>query len=230
MAEAVADEQEIKQRAVRRLIVAVILVLAAVGLLTYLSYYKPGKIVTKPIPENLPPPPPPIVSGPEPAPIEPAEPPTTLPEPPAANTAPDNTALPPPPKVVTKPLAPPGPGPKKTGVQEVEPRQTPQPLIKAAPKPAPAAATPATAPATPAVAATPAETTAAKAAPAYVVQFGVFSNTQNALQLVEKLKQIGIAARTETRVQLPAFKSKAEAEAALAKLKEKGIPATLVAH
>jgi DedD protein len=62
------------------------------------------------------------------------------------------------------------------------------------------------------------------------VQFGVFTNTKNALQLVERLKRAGIAAQTETRVQLPPFKTKAEAEAALAKMKEKGINAVVVAR
>jgi cell division septation protein DedD len=79
----------------------------------------------------------------------------------------------------------------------------------------------------------PAQPVAAPPAPApsgYVVQFGVFANTQNALQLVERLKQAGIAAQTETRVQLPPFKTKAEAEAALAKMKEKGISAVVVAR
>ena len=64
----------------------------------------------------------------------------------------------------------------------------------------------------------------------YVVQFGVFSNPQNAQQLIERLKQAGIEAQTETRVQLPAFKTKAEADAALAKMKAKGISATLLAR
>ena len=230
MAEAVADEQEIKQRAVRRLVVAVILVLAAVALLTYLSYYKPAKVVTKPVPENLPPPPPPIVSGPEPAPIEPAEAPAPLPDPAPLTPAPvanANSAPPPPPTVNAKPLPTPGAGPKKSAPEVFKP------IVKAengTPKPV-AAPAPATPPNTSAVTApTP---VAAKTTPTpsnYVVQFGVFSNTQNALQLVEKLKQAGIAARTETRVQLPAFKTKAEAEAALLKMKEKGISATIVAH
>jgi cell division protein FtsN len=58
----------------------------------------------------------------------------------------------------------------------------------------------------------------------------VFANPQNAQQLVERLKQAGIEAHTETRVQLPPFKTKAEAEAALAKLKEKGVSAVVVAR
>jgi DedD protein len=220
MAEAVPENNEIKQRAVRRLVVAVVLVLVAVGILTYLSYYKPAKVVTKPVAETLPPPPPPIVTGPEPKPIEPAQGGTPLPElppppvAPAEAPAPATLGAPPPPSVTSKPLPPPGPGPKKTPAPAAQ-----KPLVAAVP----AAAAPATSTAAPPkpVAAPPA---------GYVVQFGVFGNPQNAQQLVEKLKQAGIEAHTETRVQLPAFKTKAEAEAALAKMREKGITATIVAR
>ena len=216
MAEPVLDNNEIKQRAVRRLIVAVGLVLLAVGILTYLSYYKPAKVITKPVPETLAPPPPPIVTGPELIPVDAAQP---LPEPPpteAAPLTPTQLAPPPPPSVMAKPLPQPGPGPKKTSAPEAQ-----KILVKTEAAPAK--------PAAPAVVQAPAAPP--KPAPTgYIVQFGVFSNTQNALQLVEKLKQAGIEAHTETRVQLPAFKSKAEAEAALAKMKQQGIPATIVAR
>ena len=218
MAEPVLDNNEIKQRAVRRLVVAVGLVLLAVGILTYLSYYKPAKVITKPVPETLAPPPPPIVTGPEPIPVDAAPAAQPLPEPPA-ETAPltaTQPAPPPPPSVMAKPLPQPGPGPKKTSAPEAQKNP-----VK--PEAAPAK------PAAPAVAQAP--VASPKPVPTgYVVQFGVFSNPQNALQLVEKLKQAGIEAHTETRVQLPAFKSKAEAEAALAKMKQQGIPATIVAR
>lgn len=194
MAEPVLENNEIKRRAIRRLIVAVVLVLVAVGILTYLSYYKPAKVVTKPVAEALPPPPPPLVTGPEPQAVEPAQTAQPLPEPPS---------------VSTKPLPPPGSGPNKASP---EPQKT---LVKTAPeKLAPQAA--------------PQPPTAAPIG--YVVQFGVFSNPQNALQLVERLKQLGIAAQTETRVQLPTYKTKTEAEAALVKMKEKGVSATLIAR
>ncbi len=225
MAEATLENNEIKQRAVRRLVVAVVLVLIAVGILTYLSYYKPSKLVTKPTPENLPPPPPPIVTGPEPQQILPAQPDQALPEPPpiAADIPPLATVPsppPPPPSVTSKPLPQPGPGPKKS----IAPAQ--QPLVTAHPAPVPL-----TSP-TPALAAPAATASKPSVTPAagYVVQFGVFGNPQNALQLAEKLKQAGIDAQTETRVQLPVFKSKAEAEAALVKMREKGITATIVAR
>ena len=224
MAEATLENNEIKQRAVRRLVVAVVLVLIAVGILTYLSYYKPSKLITKPVPENLPPPPPPIVTGPEPEQILPAQPEQALPEPPPiAAEIPTLAAVPPPPpppSVTSKPLPQPGPGPQKAAKPAQQPLVTAQnpPLQLTPPTPAPA----------PATAAAPKPTATPVAS--YVVQFGVFSNPQNALQLAEKLKQVGIDAQTETRVQLPVFKNKAEAEAALVKMREKGITATIVAR
>lgn len=233
MAEPVLENNEIKRRAIRRLIVAVVLVLVAVGILTYLSYYKPAKVVTKPAAETLAPPPPPIVTGPEPQIVEPAQVPSPLPElPPIEATAPALApeakplpAAPPPPSVSTKPLPPPGPGPKKLGPEPLKP------LIKAEPVKEPIKPTPPTAPSKPGPTPPQAPSAAPKPAPApsgYVVQFGVFSNPLNAQQLVERLKQIGIDAQTETRVQLPPFKTKAEAEAALAKMKEKGLNATMI--
>lgn len=225
MAEVAQDNNEVKQRALRRLMVAVVLVLVAVGILTYLSYYKPAKVVTKPTPDTLPPPPPPIVTGPQP--VQPApsgEPLPELPPLPAPTETPPPEAPPtvspppPPPTVTSKPLPPPGPGPKKTPAPATQVSPAPatqKPLVPAQATPAPAVAAPK--PATPPPA-------------GYVVQFGVFGNPQNALQLVEKLKQAGIDAQTETRVQLPTFKTKAEAEAALVKMREKGLTATIVAR
>jgi DedD protein len=200
MAEPVLENKQVKQRAVRRLIIAVVLVLLAVGLLTYLSYYQPAKVITKPVP---------IATGPEPVQVDAAQ---ALPEPPPTETPLSATqaAPPPPPSVMAQPLPQPELGPQKTPAPETQ-----KTLV------------------TEAVPAKPAAQAVAPLKPApngYVVQFGVFSNTQNALHLVEKLKQAGIEAHTETRVQLPAFKSKAEAEAALAKMKQQGIPATIVAR
>lgn len=223
MAEATLENNEIKQRAIRRLMIAIVLVLIAVGILTYLSYYKPSKIITKPIPENLPPPPLPIVTGPEPEQILPAQPeqPVLAPAPVAAAPPAEVTPPPPPPRVTSKPLPQPGPGPKKS------PPLAQKPLIPA--QNTPLQTGPKTTEAPVQLPPTAPKPSAAPAA-GYVVQFGVFSNPQNALQLAEKLKQAGIEAQTETRVQLPVFKSKAGAEAALAKMREKGITATIVAR
>ena len=226
MAEPVLENHEIKARAIRRLIVAVVLVLLAVGILTYLSYYKPAKVFTKPATGTLAPPPAPIVTGPEPQAVEPAPIIQPLPDPPPAETPPSPPAViaPPPPSVSAKPLPAPGPGPKKAAPE------APKPLLKAEPQ----KATPPPTNTSPAPQTPPQPSPAvAKPTPApsgYVVQFGVFSNPQNAQQLIDRLKQAGIEAQTETRVQLPTFKTKAEADAALAKMKEKGINATLVAR
>jgi len=191
MAEPVPENNEIKQCAIRRLIVAAGLVLLAVGILTYLSYHKPAKVITK---------------------LMPVEPVQTLPEAPSA-TAQPVVAPPPPPIVAAKPSLP---IPKKTmdvGSQTSPANGAPTPaLAKPVPQPLAAPLKPVPAPS------------------GYVVQFGVFTNPQNAQRLVQRLKQAGIAAHTETRVQLPVFKTKAEAEATLAKMKAKGITATIVAH
>lgn len=227
MPEAAPENNEIKQRAVRRLVIAVVLVLVAVGILTYLSYYKPAKVITKPVAETLPPPLPPIVTGPEPEQIVPAQPEQALPELPPAPASPDATPPaatlppPPPPSVTNKPLPQAGPGPKKSPPPAVQ-----KPLVPAQNAPVQAGAKPTAVPSPAAPAPKPGATPPTN----YVVQFGVFSNHENALQLAQKLKQAGIEAQVETRVQLPPFKTKAEAEAALAKMKAKGITATIVAH
>lgn len=225
MAEPVADSDEIKKRATRRLIVAVALVALAAGILTWLSHYRPKPPVTRPAPESVTPPPiiaaPPVAEQPPVTPVEPAAeapppPPETpaptapppappAPEKPKPGPLPPTLGPPPPPKVEQRPLPPPGPGPKT---------QAPtHPLVKAEKEPAAAAAAGPAHPPT-----------------GYVVQFGVFANPQNALQLVERLRAAGIEAQTETRVFLPPFKTRAEAEAALARLKEKGIQAVVVAR
>jgi len=185
MAEPVPENNEIKQRAIRRLIVAAGLVLLAVGILTYLSYHKPAKVITKPTPVE------PVQALAEPLPAET----------PSA-TAQPVVPPPPPPIVAAKPSLPPSPAMADSAPASAQPAPR---LPAALPKPVPAPS-------------------------GYVVQFGVFTNPQNAQRLVQRLKQAGIAVHTETRVQLPAFKTKAEAEAALAKMKAKGITATIVAH
>jgi DedD protein len=222
MAEPPVDSEEIRKRATRRLIVAVLLIGLAAGVLTWLSHYKPTPPVTRPAAETVPPPPiiaaepaPPAAPAPEAPPAEqtpapsaeqapaaaPAPPPPETPAapPPPAPAGKAPAEAPPPPKVVAKPLAPPPPA---------KPAEAVKPLVRAEPAPTP-----------PPPAHPPA---------GYVVQFGVFNNPQNALQLVERLRAAGIEAQTETRVMLPPFKTRAEAEAALARLKEKGISAVIV--
>jgi cell division septation protein DedD len=52
---------------------------------------------------------------------------------------------------------------------------------------------------------------------------GVFSNHANAEELVTKLHEAGIPAQIESRVQVGPFVSRAEADAARAKLKAMGL-------
>lgn len=107
----------------------------------------------------------------------------------------------------------------------------PQPAPVAAPAPAKPVAAPVApvAPVKPPVAPTPAAAPAAAAPPqhrplpAFLVQAGVFTNTQRAQELHARLLQNGIPATLETRVQVGPFNTQAEAEAAKAKMKAMGI-------
>ncbi|AXK39726.1 SPOR domain-containing protein [Crenobacter cavernae] len=126
--------------------------------------------------------------------------------------------------------------------------------IAPTPAPAPTAAPPAQAP-TPAppvkpapakafrpeppppAAATPAQTVGGPPAPAarqagssvgYNVQLGLFSSLENAQRLLTELKAKGVEAKTETRVFVGPFRTRAEAEEAIAALKEIGAQPLLV--
>ncbi|NHR08817.1 SPOR domain-containing protein [Chromobacterium haemolyticum] len=56
----------------------------------------------------------------------------------------------------------------------------------------------------------------------YQVQLGLFSSIGNAEKLVKELKQHGIPAHTVTRVQVGPFKSRAEADETMEKLRGLG--------
>jgi DedD protein len=222
------EQAELKKRAMRRLIVAIILVAVAVAVLTFLSRAKPTKpvVVEKPTAEIAPPmitPPPPT---PETPPIEPP-----IAAPPAAEQPPEaapQPAAPPPPEVVNKelptPSARPAHGASKpatpplpTAEKVAQTAPAPQPTKEAQQQPKPAEKA--------ALAAKPAEAPAPKG---YVVQLGVFTNYANAQQLQARLEQNGIKSYTETRVHVGPFQNKAEADLALAKIKAMGIGAVVV--
>lgn len=72
---------------------------------------------------------------------------------------------------------------------------------------------------------TPAPTSKARPAGSslgYKVQLGLFSNLANAQKLVDTLKANGIEAHTETRVHVGPFRTRAEAEEAMNKLRQLG--------
>ncbi|WP_215777187.1 SPOR domain-containing protein [Paludibacterium sp. B53371] len=56
----------------------------------------------------------------------------------------------------------------------------------------------------------------------YNVQLGLFSSTENAQKLINELKSKGIEVQSETRVHLAPFRTRAEAEQAMAKLRAMG--------
>ncbi|MDC7708900.1 SPOR domain-containing protein [Vogesella indigofera] len=62
----------------------------------------------------------------------------------------------------------------------------------------------------------------------YQVQLGLFSSPDNAEKLVADLKKRGITARTETRVQLGPFRTRAEAEEAMQRLRALGYQPLLI--
>jgi DedD protein len=120
--------------------------------------------------------------------------PTLAPEPPLGTEEAPAPAEPPPPPVVGK-----LPEPAPAAPSAAKPTQPPAPA-----KPMPGAIVPA-------------------AKGGYVVQLGVFSNPDNARELVEKLRQQGIRAEMETRVHVGPFLNRAEAEKAQAELRKLGL-------
>ncbi|MDP2784022.1 MAG: SPOR domain-containing protein [Sulfurimicrobium sp.] len=226
----VNDEQaEIKKRAMRRLAVAASLIAAAVVALTVLNYNKPElaqpvTTSTAPVMEQSAP------VQPEPAaekPLEeeqPAEPLTgQTPPVPDTEATPAAPPAPPPPRVINKPatLAP------VTAKPRLE-APAPIPTVKPASIEAPDQAKP---PVTPSAKSVAPQKVAPAAEPAppkgYVVQLGLFSNPDNALQLQKRLAEHGIKSHTETRLQVGPFQTKAEADQAQAKIRSLGINAVL---
>jgi DedD protein len=61
----------------------------------------------------------------------------------------------------------------------------------------------------------------------YVVQLGVFSNPENAHELVTRLQKLGVRAHMEARVQLGPFLNRAEAEKAQSEMRKLGFNALL---
>jgi len=246
------DEQaEIKKRAMQRLAVAASLVAAAVVTLTVLNYKKPEApqavaTSTAPTMEQAAPLQPEALAEkpPEELPAEPL----TVQTPPIPDTeaAPATPPAPPPPQVINrvesaKPRAE-APAAKLSAVkpESIEmPSAAKPPVTPIAKSVAPQQVAPA---ATPVVAqkpaAAPAKTIEAPSQPVkpaaeptpakgYVVQLGLFSNPDNALQLQKRLAEHGIKSYTETRLHVGPFQTKAEADQAQAKIRSLGINAVL---
>lgn len=165
---------------------------------------------------------------------------------------------PPPPEVAATPSQPvpqpAAPAATKSGPRNVAPAEpevvpemtAPPQLLPAAPTPRPAQTAP-TAPATPPTAPSPPpnarvlSTTPAAARPSasetpaaprlfsgFVLQAGVFASAQRAEELHARLTLNGVPSQIEARVQVGPFRTRREAAAAQAKLRELGIESMLV--
>lgn len=207
------EQQELKRRAVRRLIAALALIALAVVGLAILDRVLDGKRVEAPLPAAAPPEattppakPPETVVAP-PLPVEPPPPPSV-----ASNEVPRTTAKP----IDDAPVIP-----ESTGGAVVKDNAS---------KPPSKPSTSGSATVEPPLAVKPVESPRIPESPprAFIVQLGVFTTPANAEVLRAKLARDGIEAHTETRVQLGPFKDKAEAEAVIAKLKTLDVKAVLL--
>jgi len=207
------EQQELKRRAVRRLIAALALIALAVVGLAILDRVLDGKRVEAPLPAA--------------APQETTTPPAKAPD---TALAPPPPVEPPPPPSVAAGEAP-RTTPKPLDDAPLIPESTGGAVVKdTASKPGPKPSTSTSAAAEPPLAVKPAEPQRTPEPPprAFIVQLGVFTTPANAEALREKLARDGIEAHTETRVQLGPFKDKAEAEAVMAKLKAIDVKAVLL--
>lgn len=199
------DGDDIRRRALIRLGVAAIVTSVALAGLWWLD--QSGKQDRS----KAQPPAKPIISAAPPAPLAPLD--TKQEE----TTEAKLPAAPPPPEVGKLPPLPP-----------------PEPAESVPAKPAATPAKPAPIPSTKPEAAKAAETPAKPATPAtgghFVVQLGVFSNMDNAKELVERLTKLGIKAQTETRVQVGPFLNRAEAEKAQAEMRKLGLSPTVTTN
>jgi DedD protein len=230
------DEQQLKQRAMRRLAVALTLIALAIAGLALLDRYhasqkKPEVPAAPPEqqalpgePATRPPAPPPVAEAPAaqptPAPATPQATPLKPVQPPA----------PPPPVVSNEPLPraesnQPAPRAGNEVPEDTTPATKPAPTPTTAEKATPAKPTPSKESAPPA-AAKPAEQPPAKG---FVVQVGVFSTPEHARALQAKLAEKGIQSSIETRVVVGPFKDRAEADAVTKQLKDLGLQGVVIA-
>lgn len=224
---------------IRRLAVAGVLVAILLGMLAFFDYLAtppdeaempvftqavpvaPRKEVSQPLKpaedevpaaatEAVPvePPPPPVA---EPAPVAATEAPSRQAAP-AAEAAPRRAAAATPPTATARPAPVPAVQPAAPASPVVEETAPPEHLVANARV----------------VPARPAEPAAPRLFSGFLLQAGVFSNAQRAEELHAKLTLSGVPSTLETRVQVGPFRTRKEAEAAQAKLKELGVQTILV--
>jgi DedD protein len=237
------EQEDVRKKALLRLAVAGGVTAAALGGLWWLDRSDSPRPVADTAPEPIVAAPPAQVEAPEteapptePEPVDPTEATAATDaastESEAATSAPANPPLPvdlPPPPRVNKALLPAArpaaagrPEQTTAGAAPIAPAARPSgsgASVSAAAKAAPAApAHPVSQPATP---------PASAGGTSFVVQLGVFSNPDNARELVEKLRKQGVRAHLEARVQLGPYLNRAEAEKARLEMRKLGYNALL---
>ncbi|MBS1143971.1 MAG: hypothetical protein H6R14_1377 [Proteobacteria bacterium] len=245
---------EVRSKLMARLAIAGVLVALLLGVLAFFDYLAtapdeteervftepvpvaPKKEVSQPVTPAENPPAPPVAEKAE-APAEAPPPPKvethtpvaeSRPEAPAearpkspVTTEPARKPAAPSPAVVAQPAPVPEatsspsnlvPPPRTTAPAETLPAKPATRIVEARPAPAPAVTPP----------------VVSRLFSGFLLQAGVFSSTQRAEELHARLTLSGVPSTLETRVQVGPFKTKQEAEAAQAKLKELGVETILV--
>ena len=242
---------ELRGQLAKRLAVAGVLVAMLLGVLAFFDYLASPPEDSEPVVFTRP-----VPVAPQKAVSQPVTPTENLPEPPAPEKTEAAAEAPPPPKVEAQPAAPveskpevradqrpsapapgprPAPAPHPAAATQVPPKPIPEgtaepsglsPRTTApveAPPPKPAARLVEPRPAAPIL-----PPTVSRLFSGFVLQAGVFSSAQRAEELHAKLTLSGVPSTLETRVQVGPFRTKHEAEAAQAKLKELGVETILV--
>lgn len=222
------DTAEIKHKLAMRMLFAGVMIVALLGGLALFDYYsaqpepevtappqftEPVPVAKKMVTQPVTPP----VAAPETA--APAE---TKPVEPEATSAPVDKRAP---RVDTPP-------PPVVAAQPSVPRKPAAPVHSASPVSTEASAPPTPTPPAPSESAvsptTPAVPTPPRLFSGYALQAGVFADPRRAEELQARLVEAGIPATIEARVQVGPFKTRAEANAARAKLNALGIESVLL--
>ena len=222
------DTAEIKHKLAMRMLFAGVMIVALLGGLALFDYYS-----AQPEPEVTPPP-----QFTEPVPVakkmvtQPVTPPVAAPE-----TAAPAETKPVEPEATSAPVdkhAPrvDAPPPPVVAAQPSVPRKPAAPVHSASPVSTEASAPPTPTPPAPSESAvsptTPAVPTPPRLFSGYALQAGVFADPRRAEELQARLVEAGIPATIEARVQVGPFKTRAEANAARAKLNALGIESVLL--
>lgn len=222
------DTAEIKHKLAMRMLFAGVMIVALLGGLALFDYYsaqpepevtaspqftEPVPVAKKMVTQPVTPP----VAAPEV--VAPTE---TKPVEPEATSAPVDKRAP---RVDTPP-------PPVVAAQPSVPRKPAAPVHSASPVSTEASAPPTPTPPAPSESAvsptTPAVPTPPRLFSGYALQAGVFADPRRAEELQARLVEAGIPATIEARVQVGPFKTRAEANAARAKLNALGIESVLL--